>query len=260
MPRPDNGPLLAIVAALPEELAPLRRRLRAPRRALAGGLEAVLGTLGGASVVTMMTGDGRRAAERGVETLLDAYEPEALIGIGVAGALTRDLSRGTLLAGLVRDEDGVATAPDPVWLARAREAGARAGTLVTSREVLTSPARKSSLLATLGASGPAAVDMESIFWARAAASRGVPWVVVRAISDRCDEELPEFLSRCVSPGGGVDRARVARHALRNPRVVPDLLRLKKRVSECAERLAQLAEALAAAPPRRARALRAGEAG
>src|SRR5204863_5413659 len=98
MPRPDAGPLLAIVAALPEELAPLRRRLRAPRRAVAGALDVVLGTLGGASVVTMETGDGRRAAERGIEALFDAYEPEAVLGIGVAGALTRDLSHGALLA------------------------------------------------------------------------------------------------------------------------------------------------------------------
>jgi len=46
-----------------------------------------------------------------------------------------------------------------------------------------------------------AIDMESHHVARAAAARGLPFIAVRAISDRADETLPACLADCVDAEG-----------------------------------------------------------
>jgi len=108
---------------------------------------------------------------------------------------------------------------------------------VTLDHLLFTTEGKAALFDRLAPGAPAAVDMESAGWARAAASRGVPYVVVRGILDRAEDELPGFLSRCLAPGGGVSRRRVVTHALIHPRDLRLLVLLRRRVGACAERLA-----------------------
>ena len=50
--------------------------------------------------------------------------------------------------------------------------------------------------------------MESAGWARVASARDIPYVVVRAVTDTADEDLPAYLSRCYDPEGGIRRGRV----------------------------------------------------
>jgi len=85
--------------------------------------------------------------------------------------------------------------------------------------------------------GPVAVDLETAAYARVAAGRGVPYAVVRAISDGADEELPLDFERYRRPDGTLDRARVLRHALGHPATLAPLWRLKRRMDLCSQRLA-----------------------
>jgi len=97
----------------------------------------------------------------------------------------------------------------------------------------------------LGAERLGAADMESAAWARAAAARGVPYLVVRAISDALEDELPAYLPRCVGADGRIRRVAVVAHALRQPATIPTLLRMRRRVARCGEKLALFLRALLA---------------
>ncbi len=238
----------ALVSALPEELSPLLRRARARRI----GASLWRGSLGGRAVVLACTGDGPRNAERGLVELLEPRAVDVVIGLGAAGGLSPGLPSGELVvARLVRDGHGLSVALDPEWTARALACGARPASLVSVDRVITSRREKASLAACLGPTDAAAVDMEAFWWAATARRHGVPCVVVRAICDTHEEELPILLADCVGASGGIDRGRIALRLLCEPRAVPAVLRLRSRVRDGAERLAALVESLVCAAPDRA---------
>ncbi|MGH9442577.1 MAG: hypothetical protein ACRD16_09920, partial [Thermoanaerobaculia bacterium] len=118
--RGADGPI-AIVTALPEELRPLRRRARDLKAEKGNGLRLWRGLLGRAPVALACTGDGNRNAEARAATLLDLVRPSALIGAGVAGALSADLSPGQIVYGdRIFGPSGEAPAAASDWRERVR--------------------------------------------------------------------------------------------------------------------------------------------
>lgn len=196
--------------------------------------------IGETDVVIAATGDGvERAAER-AESFCERTRPRAIVGAGIAGALSPGLGFGSILAARrVRDLAGDAPAPDASLLSRAVEAGAEAGTLLTVSKPVTSAAEKERLAASL--EGPSAVDMESAAWARVAGSRGIPYAVVRSISDRADEGLPDYLADCLGEDGAIRRGAVVARALARPSRIADLVRLRRRTLDCARELSLFLE-------------------
>jgi len=144
-------------------------------------------------------------------------------------------------------EDGNEVAPpDPRWLAAALAGGAVAGTAVTARRVLVTAEEKREAWLALGDPDPAVVDLESAAYARLAAARGIPFLVVRAVIDAAGETLPLDFNRARRAEGGVDEARVARMALCRPQVWRALADLRRRLRRGALALARIAVHLAAA--------------
>ncbi|HEV8268264.1 MAG TPA: hypothetical protein VGR00_08530 [Thermoanaerobaculia bacterium] len=222
----DVGPLL-VVSALPEELVSSKKRL--------SGRRFVFG----------VTGDGPANAARALEAFIEKHRPRAIVAIGIAGALSPGLRFGdVLVAERIVGDGATAPPPDAGLLASAERAGARRSTLVTVTAPVTSVGEKEKLLSELGTAGLVAVDMESAAWARVAASHGVPFVVLRAISDDADTALPVFLAGCLGVDGGIDRGRVVRYALVHPAVVPSLVALRKVLVGAAERLGPVVEIVA----------------
>ena len=88
---------IAIVAAMPEEIAPLVRRTHGTRRFGVAGRSGFRGTLGDRPVLFLVTGDGPALAREGVCALLDRFEVSAILGMGVAGGLTPDLEPGEVV-------------------------------------------------------------------------------------------------------------------------------------------------------------------
>ncbi len=227
--RPERRPL-AIVTALPEEL------------------EAI-GALARDGLAVGASGDGPQNAERGAASLCDAVRPAVLIGAGVAGGLSPRLFAGSLVASRrIVDGAGEAPRPDEALLARAIAAGAAAATLVTVSRPVVAASAKAELARMVGADDrePAAVDMESAAWSRAAAARGIPFLAVRAISDRFDEDLPSYLADCVGADGGIRRGAVVRQALAHPATIPALWRMRRRVGAAVAVLAEFLRTLLAA--------------
>jgi adenosylhomocysteine nucleosidase len=232
-----NG--ILILTAISEELdlnAILRRatHLHYQWRGVVGA------RIGETDVVIAATGDGVAKAGERAAAFCERARPLAVVGAGIAGALSPGLPAGAIIASnRVRDSTGDAPAPDARLLSRAIEAGAAAGTLLTVARPVTATEEKKRLAASL--EGPSAVDMESAAWARAAASRGIPYLVVRSISDSAEEGLPDYFAACLGEDGAIRRGAVVARALARPSRIPDLFRLRRRTLDCARELSLFLE-------------------
>jgi nucleoside phosphorylase len=224
------------------------------------GLRATIGRLGGEEVALMATGDGAEAAAAGLHALVAALRPRRLLVLGVAGGLTPGLAAGTLVAArrvVAGDGSAVPRDPDGDWLALALACGATAGIAVSVTRLVVSPGAKQEAFrkAIAPAAGSAAAfsrapiataDLESAAYARVAAARSIPYLVVRAVLDPVEETLPLDFEACRDATGRVSNARVVLRALSRPRSFADLWRLRGRVRDAAARLGALAERLVAA--------------
>jgi adenosylhomocysteine nucleosidase len=245
-PEAERGFTL-IVAAMDEELAPLRRRCRIAERLRVGGCRVERGFLGETPVLLARTGEGRERAARGAEELLERFPVRRMLVVGIAGGLTPALHHGSLvLARRVQDDEGTAPAPDAAWLRDAeRLQGVKVGTVVTADRILVTASAKAEASARLPEQEAGAVDLESAAYATVAAGRGVPYLVLRAISDVAEEDLPLDLNRCRDGSGAISRTRVLWQAVRSPGTLPGLWQLKGRTLRCARRLAGAVEELLA---------------
>lgn len=217
------GPLL-VIAALAREIAPLGREY------LAG-------------IALIKTGEGPRNAERMLRSWLDQSSARAVLGIGFAGALSSSLRAGDLVvAREVRgiDREGESYVSSPALLAVARRARIERlhfGTAVTVDEIVGKASAKRQLATVLAKDEIGCVDMESSAVARVCGERGLPFLIVRSITDLLDEDLPIDFNSCRTRDGRVSAHRVIRAALARPQSFKELLELRRRSHCCAERLA-----------------------
>lgn len=211
--------MIAIITALPEELAPLLRRAKIERVVRLGRNACHVGMLQGTSVVMMAGGDGLQRAQESLQKLLEYFEVSLVIGAGIAGSLVDDLGSGDLV---VASEIRGASV-------RCHLLAARPAVIFTADRMIATAAAKRELAAT----GAQVVDMESFGWARAASKRDVPLAIVRVILDSVDEEIPAF----VASEGPIDRGAVMRHAILHPNTIPTLLQMRERLRACSETLA-----------------------
>ena len=241
--------LVAIVTAIPEEFHAIAKCVSYGERRRIGRRHRgflLRGKIAGTPIILAMTGDGEVQAERGLSFLLRETRVSVLIGAGAAGALSPSLGAGEILvAERVVDAAGEAPAPDAALVARAVALGAKPATLVTVARPVTSSKERGEVARRFGpADRPVAVvDMESAAWARAAAGHGIPYVILRAVSDTFEEELPGFLSSCLSRDGSVNRVAVARRLLFRPGALQVLLRARERVRAGAEAIGRFLERL-----------------
>jgi len=236
-----------VLTAIPEERSAIERALT----------EAQL------PAHVIATGDGGVRAARVAREAIAAIRPSAVIGAGVAGGLSPDLSPSDVVVSVrVRDAAEDAPPPDADLVRRALSlSGVRGATLFSVVRPALSVSQKRALLgqlepprtqaATQGATGTVGcVDMESASWARACASAGVPYVILRAISDTADEDLPGYLAACMDAEGSIRRSAVARGAVFHPGAIPALLRMRRRVAECGRALGEAVAGLVIALPSR----------
>ncbi len=181
----------------------------------------------------MVTGMGGALARAATVQLLDAVDVEWVIVVGVTGAIENETPIGTLvLPELVIDgADGSQHRPTPLPLGNAH------GTMWTTDELILDPAQH----ADLRARGVISLDMETAAVAEVCEERGVPWSVVRAISDRAsDGSVDAEVFGLSHQDGTVNIAAVARYLVRHPRAVPRLVRLARGSKLATERAADAA--------------------
>ena len=152
-----------------------------------------------------------------------ADRPAGLVSFGLCGALAPDLDVGQLaMARAVLTPEGELATDEPLsnrLAGRLRDVAR--GLFVGSDVIVPDPPRKAALRQS---SGAIATDMESHLAAQAAARGGVPFAVLRAVSDRADESLPAAAQAGFRPDGSVDVAAVIAALARRPSDLPGLLR------------------------------------
>jgi len=168
--------------------------------------------LAGAPAVVAGLGAGRLQARLGIAAVGDVA---GVISFGLCGALDPSLAVGDLVVGArVTGGDGDCET-DPDWARRIMRAlpRARTGGLASADRPVASPAEKAALRA---ATGAAAVDMESAAASRAARALGVPFAILRAVSDAADRALPAAARVGLGPDGRPDVAAVLRALAARP--------------------------------------------
>jgi adenosylhomocysteine nucleosidase len=214
------GPPVLVVAALKRELAAIARDAN-PALAL------------------LDTGEGPSNAARALLAWLDAQRVRAVINVGLAGALADSLQAGDMvIAREIRGADGLFdAAASPLFQAATRLGNVRVGTAVTVDQIVCKATDKRRLAESLSVREIAWVDMESAAIAAVCDKLQIPYLVVRAISDRLDEDLPVDFNRCRDASGRVSPRRVVQAALARPRAFKGLLELRRRADLCAGNLA-----------------------
>jgi adenosylhomocysteine nucleosidase len=205
---------VVVLAAMPRELRALARALRLRRASIAD-----LPAWRGEGVVAATVGVGPVRASEGAARVLERLFARRVVITGVAGALDTSLRVGAPVrpAAVVDIRSGAVHTP--------RSATAGVGVLVTVEQVLVQPCEPSGRPAhTDLPPGAIAVDTESAAIAAACEERGVPWDVVRAISDIPGTLTPEIAS-LLRPDGRADLARAAALVWHDPRLAGRLVRL-----------------------------------
>ena len=220
--------VIAFVCAMPMELRALRRLVRlrknGPRYA---------GRIGDRHVVAAVTGVGTALAGAATVRLLDAVDVEWVIVVGIAGAIGNQIPIGTLVLPqlVISAADGSALRPTSLCV------GAPYGKLLTTDELLLDPAQH----ADMRVDGVVALDMETAAVAKVCDERGVPWSVVRAISDRAsDGTVDTEILGLIHPDGSQNLPAVARYLVRHPGGLPRLMRLADGAKLASRRAAEAA--------------------
>src|ERR1700751_6150717 len=211
---------------MPMELRPLRRRLRLHKTGL-----GYAGRIGERPVVAVVSGMGMSLAHDATVRLLDAVDVEWVIVVGIAGATDNQTPIGTLVLPqlVVNGADGSKNRPTPLRVGLGNMAH---GKLWSSDELLLDPA----LHADLRTDGVLALDMETAAVAKVCDERGVPWSVVRAISDLAgDGSVDAEIVGLSHPDGRPNFSAVTRYLVRHPGALPRLLHLANGANLAARR-------------------------
>jgi len=208
-----------IIGAMEEEVTLLRDKIENRQTLTLAGLEIYTGTLNGTDVALLKSGIGKVSAAMGAALLLEHCKPDLIINTGSAGGLAPTLSVGDIV---VSDE---ARYHDADVTAFGYEIGQMAGCpaafkaddkLVSAAEACIKQLNLNAVRGLIvsgdafinGAEGLAkirhnfpqavAVEMEATAIAHVCHNFGVPFVVVRAISDVADQashlSFEEFLA------------------------------------------------------------------
>lgn len=229
---------LAILSALPQELAALQACLDRDRVTELAGRQLHHGRLAGRPVILALAGVGKVAAATTATLLLDRWAAEALLFTGVAGglgagvrvgdvvvareALQHDMNASPLFARWEVPFTGRSRfAADPRWADRlasaARQvlAGAHPalagfglqqpvlheGLVISGDQFINADTDVARLRADLP--DALAVEMEGAAVAQVAQAFGRPWGVLRSVSDRADDsahlDFPRFLKDVAAP-------------------------------------------------------------
>lgn len=159
--------------------------------------------------------------EAELEAGLEAHATGA-IGIasfGLAGALREGLDIGDWVVA-DRLVGAIDAETDPAWreAVLAKLPGARTGIAFADGRLIDSIAEKRRLSVQADIA-----DMESHIAARVARRHGLPFAVIRAVSDRADHILPQAVTVSMRPGGAIDAMAMLGSLLRQPGQLPDLI-------------------------------------
>jgi adenosylhomocysteine nucleosidase len=227
---------ILIIYAVEAEFAPWRAINM--EKVIVGNVSLHRANIGRATVDFVITGMGAANAERVADAVISKGYSFCIIS-GFAGALKPSVKPGHIVAcERVQNHSSRHTEIcDTDLLTHAAEYGATSiATLLTTDHVVNTAIEKNRLSAFAEV-----VDMESFSILRAANKKNVPSLVVRAISDSFDRDMPAELDTILDPQGHVKIASAVRYVVKHPSLLPALMRLGRDSKTAAEALAHFLE-------------------
>lgn len=202
--------MIGIQSALDIEIGLIRERLCDTGIRHSGGVEYATGTIGQNEIVLVAGGIGKRRAASCAQTLIDLFHVESIIFCGVAGRVNPRLEVGDIVvsrevlkydhvadaksavpgdAGTnrIRADENLVSLAEKACAETVGEACCVTGTILTGDRPVLSQRRRMRLLQTYGGD---CVEMEGAVVGAACAANSVPFVVLRAISDRAGPFAP----------------------------------------------------------------------
>jgi adenosylhomocysteine nucleosidase len=247
-----EGKSIGLIIAMPEEVRPIARRLGRYRKERIGRFPFYRFNLDGRQIDLVQSGMGRERAAAAASALIAAFRPGLLVSAGLGGGVREGLATGdVVLAGKVMSLPGETItgtiAIDNGRLLRdlaeslpGRDFRILDGCIITGTGIL----RKQEADRLLpGSLGNPVLDMETVAVAEAASREAIPFVALRAISDAADEEILFSIEEITDPDLNISIRRVLSSILRNPRILPQMLRLARNAKTAGNNLALVLERL-----------------
>ncbi len=177
------------------------------------------------NVTVLVTGMGRRNAEKSFRAAIAKQKPELVITSGFAGGLRSELALGDIIF----DAD-----PAAKLEAAFSVAGAKPGKFHCVDRIATTAKEKHELRRQSGAD---AVEMESEIIRKVCREEEIPSATVRVILDTADEDLALDFNQFLNADMELDTGKLAWSVAMSPGKVGALMKLQKQGKAAAEKLA-----------------------
>ena len=200
---------LGIIGAMDVEVAVLKEKMEGAAVSVKAGMEFCEGTLEGLPAVVVQGGGGQDNAALCAQILCDCYGVTAIVNTGIAGSLCNELDIADLVisrdaihhdfdlrfwgrpGGQVPGFDVTAFPADEKLMELAFRAAEavnpghnKVGRVASGDQIICSREQKETIIANTQA---ICAEMEGASIAHAAYRNGVPFVILRAISDKADD-------------------------------------------------------------------------
>ena len=200
---------IGILGAMPEEVRLLSEQLEGVARRRIAGVEFLSGSMAGKKVTVCCAGMGKVNAAAASQLLISVFGAQALLFSGIAGNMSTEIGVGDMVISdeavyhdaelpmIAQSYPFLSAYPaDPELVAAARaacdDAGVRylVGRIATGDLFIGDSETKRRIEK---ACHPACVEMEGAAVAQVAAKNDIPFVILRTMSDNCDEDAREKL-------------------------------------------------------------------
>jgi adenosylhomocysteine nucleosidase len=230
---------LAIFSAFPQEIKRLVRCFRPTEKSERHSLVLYFARYLSKEVIVVQTGIGAENTEAALKHVVKDYSPDLVLSVGFGGALYDSASAGDIVCGdrvfLIPENITAGSGPDRVKLdleeipdaaAIVRRLSDRVqihiGCILTLERHMEKLAIRKILPGDL--SFPVC-DMETYFLARLAKEMKLPFLGLRAITDRADEEIPAELLRVTDEAGKYRLSLAIALILRRPQIITHIFRI-----------------------------------
>lgn len=227
--------MIGIIGAMEEEVDQLKGMMKEVSVETKASMDFFQGILEGRRVVVVRSGIGKVNAGICTQILADVYGVEAVINTGIAGSLQAQIDIGDIVlstdtlqhdveaeafgypAGQIPRMDTLAFPADERLLRCAEECCGRVnpdirtfrGRVLSGDQFIADGEKKDWLVKTFGG---CCTEMEGAAIGQTAYLNGIPFLIVRAISDKADGsasmDYPEFESKAISHTVALMRAMV----------------------------------------------------
>ncbi len=247
---PPSGEVGVLFVANAHEISPLKREFKVQRHQRQGAMRLFDGNYAGdyggdqmqTALLLAITGMGRENARYGCEWVLSHYRVNFAYIVGVAGALSSEISTADcfichrLFQYDLTAQQFVGT---PIDMDQKNLALVCAQLEIPSASMLTVDrlvCRVEEKQRLFQQTAVAAVDLETYHLASLLQEKRVPWVALRCVLDEASDELPQALQSLVS--GGQTPWQQLRNATKIARQggLGQLSQLRKRLKHCAIKL------------------------